>query len=507
MIGGDRTRGAGPNGESNLMRADHDGIVISGSGTSDNVVIGNYLGDLSGQCLTIAAGATANRVGSTVPGERNIVGGCGPAGGILITGRGTTGNVVIGTYMGVGISGDARPCSPACGSTALLTISDRATRNRIGGTAPGERNVISGGGGVSVAGLGTMDNLIVGNYIGTDAAGTRAVPNTSFGIWLDGGASRTRIEGNLISGNKGAAAAISRDYSVVLGNLFGTDASGKAALGGGGGFYAPDQRARFTRIGGAAPGEANVIAGGDQGPPVWLDAPGTEQNYIIGNLIGTDVTGAALPAGGPFFIGPAITLSDGVKRNVVGGSTASEANVIAGSPDSGISFMGAGVSANSVLGSWIGASQAGAAPIGNRRNGIEVMGADHTFILGNRIASNTGNGVTNNAGLATTVRANSIHDNGGGIYVQMSPATAVPLIGSVASNSVSGTACANCLVEIFSDAGSQGGYFEGSVHATAGGVFTLVKPGGFQGPHVTATATDANGLTSPFSLPIDKPGP
>ena len=51
-----------------------------------------------------------------------------------------------------------------------------------------------------------MDNVVSGNYIGTDVAGTNAVGNSWGGIWLGVGALNTIIggdsagEGNLISG-------------------------------------------------------------------------------------------------------------------------------------------------------------------------------------------------------------------------------------------------------------------------------------------------------------------
>ena len=87
-----------------------------------------------------------------------------------------------------------------------------ASGNTIGGTTPAERNVIAG----TVAGSATgvivqsgSNNLIEGNFIGTNAAGTGALPNGA-GIDVTGGTGNTiggatstpgTGAGNVISGN------------------------------------------------------------------------------------------------------------------------------------------------------------------------------------------------------------------------------------------------------------------------------------------------------------------
>ena len=62
--------------------------------------------------------------------------------------------------------------------------------NTIGGTAPGEGNVISGNTdyGVDISGAGTDSNSVVGNYIGTDAAGTADLGNATDGVAIRNGA-------------------------------------------------------------------------------------------------------------------------------------------------------------------------------------------------------------------------------------------------------------------------------------------------------------------------------
>jgi titin len=380
----------------------------------------------------------------------------------------------------------------------LTAIQDHASHNRIGGTNPGERNVIGGGSyGINVTDYGTVDNQVVGNYIGTDATGTVSLGRS--GVWFDGGPSRTLVAGNLISPTNSAGIGLGGDYNVVIGNLIGTDASGKTALGQGGVMTA-NLTTRRNRIGGTGPGEGNVIGGSGPGTAIWLATPGTESNYVIGNLVGT------LPGAGALEnmaqMGSTIRIDDGAKRVVVGGSTDAEANLIGGSGN-GI-LASEGVSYTFIGHNWIGASRDGSPALGLRGNGVDIEGADHTFIMGNRIAGSGKAGVWNQIGAATTIRGNAIHDNNSGIVVSISPGPLIPVIGRVDATWVSGIACPNCMVEVFSDAGNEGGTFEGAVRANANGTFILTKPDGFKGPNLTATATGPNGLTSPFSSPVGK---
>jgi hypothetical protein len=71
------------------------------------------------------------------------------------------------------------------------------------------------------------------------------------------------------------------------------------------------------------------------------------------------------------------------------------------------------------------------------------------------------------------------------------------------SAGISGTACPNCIVEIFSDPDDQGLVYEGSIQADADGNFSF--QGTVQGPMVTATGTDLLGNTSQFSEAVSVP--
>ena len=97
--------------------------------------------------------------------------------GIDITGASATGDIVQGNYIGTDVTG-----STALGNAleGILVISG-AANNTIGGTTAGAGNVISGNSGPDVMGINFNDagtgNVVQGNLIGTNAAGTAALPN------------------------------------------------------------------------------------------------------------------------------------------------------------------------------------------------------------------------------------------------------------------------------------------------------------------------------------------
>ena len=172
--------------------------------------------------------------------------------GIDIEGPGA-GNLVQGNFIGT----DAEGAAAIASHLGVLT---RAPGTVIAG------NLVSGhlGEGVEVH-IGGDGTILQGNVIGTDAAGVRPIPNTGNGVGI-AGAHAVLVggtgpgEGNLISGNFGNAVAVLGSGNFVHGNFLGTDASGQEPLGNGGAGVAMGFDADDNVIGGIAPGEANVIA-------------------------------------------------------------------------------------------------------------------------------------------------------------------------------------------------------------------------------------------------------
>ena len=192
------------------------------------------------------------------------------------------GNVIRGNFVGTDPTGSfAQPNSGG--------ISLGAPGDVVGGTAPGDRNLVSGNAACclnSAIGAGTPGNVIQGNLIGTDATGTRAIPNgigilaSSTGALIGGAAAGA---GNVISGN-GIGIFLSQydTGQVIYGNRIGTTADGAGPLGNGDGIHM-NVGGDDTTIGGLAPGQANVIAYNSTG--VFVTTNGGSQNRIRGNSI------------------------------------------------------------------------------------------------------------------------------------------------------------------------------------------------------------------------------
>ncbi len=272
-----------------------------------------------------------NTIGGVTDGARNIISG-NKQYGILISGSGATENKVHGNYIGLNVTGAVRLANAFAG----VRLENGASGATIGEATAGARNVISGNGvsGVAISGAGTMGNRVQGNFIGTDVNGAADLGNNSNGVSINdargniiGGT--TNIERNVISGNNGAGIEIlgsGATMNQVLGNFIGVNAAGTADLGNSGSGVSISG-ASGNIIGGTAAGARNIISGND-GQGVDLRGNG---NVVQGNFIGTNVTGAA--ALGNSIIGVSIL---NASNNTIGGTTANAGNTIAFNGNGGV---------------------------------------------------------------------------------------------------------------------------------------------------------------------------
>jgi hypothetical protein len=187
-----------------------------------------------------SAGANANglAVYSSNCAIKNLVISGFSASGIQMGGSSANNNAVQGCYIGTNASGTA---ALANGSWGIVLYAG-AHHNTFGGTGAGQGNVISGNGGngIEFQQANTSNNLVQGNFIGTNAAGTGAIAN-NIGIYIRTGAQNNTIGGsatarNVISGNGYAGVYLSGGSStatsgnVVQSNYIGVDANGANAL-------------------------------------------------------------------------------------------------------------------------------------------------------------------------------------------------------------------------------------------------------------------------------------
>ena len=252
--------------------------------------------------------------------------------GIVI--QGNT-NTVAGDYLGLSASGTTAAGNGGSG----VRINSGSSYNVIGGTTAATRNIISGNAWRDAYGCrgvflnGASNNTVEGNYFGTNAAGTAAVPNYGDDVCLVNAANNT--------------------------------------------------------IGGTVAGAGNLISGSGR-VGIWVDGSGSTGNLLAGNLVGTDATGTKA-------LGNNITgiMLEGAPGNTIGGLTALARNVISANVQDGILLHGGGASNNVIQGNFIGTTAAGTTALGNVGNGIEIVSGGNNTIGGT--ATGAGNVISGNS--------------------------------------------------------------------------------------------------------------
>jgi hypothetical protein len=390
------TIGGGETSEMNLISGNAlFGVLLTGNG-ANNSIVGNRIGtDLSGTAAVanglygVYVTTADNQIGGRGAGDGNLI--SGNAAGVAITGSGATGNVVQGNWIGVAAGGSSALPNVKVGVTVANT-----TGNTVGGTLPGSGNVLSGNGlhGVMLVGAGTSNNWIQGNLVGLDAAGTGAVSNGQYGITtyspdntIGGSAAGA---GNVVSGNQYSGVLVYTATATqvkVQGNRIGTNAAGTAAIPNK--FYGVYVNSTNNLIGGAGVGEGNLISGNTLGG-IAITEPTARWNVVQGNRIGTNADGTAALGNGN-----GVTIAHGAD-NTIGGTVAGAGNQISGNAAQGVMLVGATATGNVVRGNLIGLAANGTSALGNGQFGVAVYSSNNTIggvSSGNTISGNAGGGV------------------------------------------------------------------------------------------------------------------
>jgi titin len=393
----------------NVISGNRSGVFLADTNTTGNVVVGNYIGlNVAGSAaipnkydgLDIGNGASANTVGGTGGGGNCISGNGGS--GVVIFNPGSSNNVVQGNMIGLNPLGTVSLPNAACG----IAVWGGAQSNLIGGYTSAARNVISGNGstGVGLGDSNTMGNVVVGNYIGLNAAGSAAIPNIGSGVAISSGAAANTIggsgaAGNCISGNSDRGVIIyglGSIGNVVQGNVIGLNPSGSVALSNGSFGIHIFGGAQSNLIGGFNSINRNIISGNNS-DGVFLAQDNTAGNIVAGNYIGLNAAGtAAIPNNGC-----GVLINFGAAVNTIGG-IGSGGNCIAGNSDSGIAIDKAGTTGNLVEGNIIGLNPNGSTVISNAFAGVEIDSSSSNVIGGN--TAGAGNVISGNGNSGILIR-------------------------------------------------------------------------------------------------------
>jgi hypothetical protein len=506
--------GDGSNGGRCLISGNQTGVLIHGSNgisvygsyigphVNGLTTIGNSTG------IQIQNGSTNNFIGpqgQAGAAGTNIISGNGY--GIVITGSGTNNNYITGNYIGLNANGTLAMGNSGSG----VRIEDGASNNEVGSYMnQNYRNIISGNGfplgysGIDIKDSSTTGNIVQGNYIGTDPAGLTAIPNGGNGISIFFGASANQIGGmhsNVISGNNlngiWITDVLSHNNS-VFGNLIGLDATGSIAIPNSVNGILIDNSASFTQVGIAGP-YPNYISG-NLANGVVIDGSATNNTVMHCNRIGLTTTNTAAGNGMN-----GVKISNNQGNTIIGGINLFEHNDIVFNNGHGILVD------NSLHVLILSSSAISTGPnviYNNVLNGICVIGqnSDHNQFTQNSIYNNGGLGIDlgNNG-----VTPNDPGDTDTGPNEELNFPVITSAVYISGTTTVSGTLDIDtnptqASIELYLNSSCDpSGHGEGEMYLTgvtpdAFGNWSLIT-GLMPGSIITAITIDVNNNTSEFS--------
>jgi parallel beta-helix repeat protein len=261
----------------------------------------------------------------------------------------------------------------------------------VGGPDPADRNVIAGNRYEITLDLARRVT-IQGNYLGIDASGRRALHAPDQVRAIDGlSTAGNQLIANVVNGIVQFADPGSV-YNSIVGNRLGVDPTGKQVLGRGGVLVGEP----FNRIGGAVPGEGNILNGG-------IDI-GASDVIVLGNRLRFEEHDDQIVPGAIMAEKP---------RAVIGGRSPAAGNIVGGM---GIVVRG---SASLVIGNGVHAEGVRAEAPDELDVAIRIETGTRIHVIANVVESDAGVGIILGDGAyASVLRGNVVRGNAVGLHAE-----------------------------------------------------------------------------------------
>ncbi len=514
------------------------GLVISGTSDGINIkdsnghfIRGNYIGTnragtamagvrlnmgirITG-CPNVTVGGTGGQI------DRNIISGC-TQGGVYV--NNSINAVVVNNYIGTDAAGNVDLGNNGNGVWGV----SNSHGLRVGGTTAAEMNVISGNNSNGIYMNSCQSPIVKGNIVGIGVDGSTPLGNTAHGIYIEqtgtaatsariGGATLQERNYSSCNGGFGVLIIVSPG-SIIQNNWLGVDkTTGNLDFGNYDAAITVRQSADVQCLNNICSGSGMAL--GADGISIWDNSP---RPIVKGNIIGLGADGTtSLPNNGHGI--ECLTCDDGV----IGGTPASERNVIASSAWIGIQCINS--PRVDIINNYIGTDVTGTLNRGGGQTGIVVGGSSNDVMIGTSVANSNIIAYNNGAaGIVLEASVQRVEMTFNRIYCNVGPGIdlvgaaneAVPAPGVTTStaNSISGTGVNGNIVHVYRNFTGDGGVkcnCEGESYigttTVAGGTWTLTHNLGLSAAaasSVSATQTTVNKSTSEFSsciapLPVE----
>ncbi|HEY8401594.1 MAG TPA: right-handed parallel beta-helix repeat-containing protein, partial [Cytophagaceae bacterium] len=242
-----------------------------------------------------------------------------------------------------------------------------------------DRNIISGNTQVGIRLQESLNALIINNYIGTDKNGNVGLGNGEHGIYGYNNSHNPTVERNIVSGNTVHGVYFNQCTTpIIKGNIIGLGKDGSTQLGNGGSGV-NCENCGAVQIGGTTTDERNYVSNNGS---FGIVVRNSNNSVIEGNWIGVDMATGLLDHGN---YDAAITVTNSADVRI-GGSVAGAGNICSASGNPGTGADGISVWSNCprpvIQGNIIGLGADGVTALQNYGHGIECLTCEDGIIGG-----------------------------------------------------------------------------------------------------------------------------